>query len=76
MWLRRDASPLCQPEDHIAVALVPPRLPHEARPSGLVRQNRDRFAPGIRLARQDRIPSEDQAVSARHSASAVERLCL
>jgi hypothetical protein len=30
----------------------------------------------IRLARQGRITSEDQAMSARHSPSAAERLCL
>ena len=33
-------------------------------------------APGICLARQDGIPSEDQAMTVRHSASAAERLCL
>jgi putative transposase len=34
------------------------------------------IAPGIRLARQDGIPSEHQAMSACHSPSAAERLCL
>ena len=31
---------------------------------------------GMRLARQVGIPSEDQAMAVRHSASAAERLCL
>jgi uncharacterized protein GlcG (DUF336 family) len=31
---------------------------------------------GMRLARQVGIPSEDQAMTVRHSASAAERLCL
>jgi hypothetical protein len=34
------------------------------------------IAPGIRLARRDGIPSRDQAMTVRHSASAAERLCL
>ncbi len=34
------------------------------------------IAHGIRLARQDGIPSEDQAMTVRHSANAAERLCL
>jgi hypothetical protein len=34
------------------------------------------IAPGVRLARQNGIPSEHQSISARHSPSAAERLCL
>jgi energy-coupling factor transporter ATP-binding protein EcfA2 len=34
------------------------------------------IAPGVRLARQDGIPSEHQSISARQSPSAAERLCL
>ena len=36
----------------------------------------DRLHHGMRLARQAGIPSEDQAMTVRHSASAAERLCL
>ena len=32
--------------------------------------------PGMRLALQDGIPSEDHAMSPRHSPNAAERLCL
>jgi len=46
------------------------------RANGLVRQNRDRCITVRDWRDKSEIPSEDQAMTVRHSASAAEHLCL